>query len=76
MESLSKISAPSTDVQQLRKFYDSCESNIRALEMLGVQTDSYGISPILINSNSAKEVTGTITLYNIQNKFSGRLLPK
>ena len=42
MESLSKISAPSTDVQQLRKFHDSCESNIRALETLGVQTDSYG----------------------------------
>ena len=42
MESLSKISAPSTEVQQLRKFHDSCESNIRALETLGVQTDSYG----------------------------------
>ena len=42
MESLSKISAPSADVQQLRKFYDSCESNIRALETLGVQTDLYG----------------------------------
>ena len=50
MESLSKISAPSTDVQQLRKFYDSCESNIRALETLGVQTDSYGslLIPILL----------------------------
>ena len=42
MELLSKISAPSTDVRQLRKFHDSCESNIRALETLGVQTDSYG----------------------------------
>lgn len=50
MESLSKISAPSADVQQLRKFYDSCESNIRALETLGVQTDSYGslLIPILL----------------------------
>ena len=42
MELLSKISAPSTDVRQLRKFHDSCESNICALETLGVQTDSYG----------------------------------
>ena len=50
MESLSNISAPSADVQQLRKFYDSCESNIRALETLGVQTDSYGslLIPILL----------------------------
>ena len=50
MESLSKISAPSADVQQLRKFYDSCESNIRALETLGVQTVSYGslLIPILL----------------------------
>ncbi|XP_078370370.1 uncharacterized protein LOC144654152 [Oculina patagonica] len=50
MESLSKISAPSADVQQLRQFYDSCESNIRALETLGVQTDSYGslLIPILL----------------------------
>ena len=50
MESLSKISAPSADVQQLRKFYDSCESNIRALETLGVQTDSYGslLIPIVL----------------------------
>ena len=50
MESLSKISAPSADVQQLRKFHDSCESNIRALETLGVQTDSYGslLIPILL----------------------------
>ena len=50
MESLSKISAPLADVQQLRKFYDSCESNIRALETLGVQTDSYGslLIPILL----------------------------
>ena len=50
MESLSKISALSDDVQQLRKFYDSCESNIRALETLGVQTDSYGslLIPILL----------------------------
>ena len=50
MESLSKISAPSADVQQLRKFYNSCESNIRALETLGVQTDSYGslLIPILL----------------------------
>lgn len=42
MESLSKISTPSTDVQQLQKFHDSCKSNIRALETLVVQTDSYG----------------------------------
>ena len=42
MELLSKINAPSTDVRQLRKFHDSCESNIRALQTLGVQTDSYG----------------------------------
>ena len=50
MESLSKISAPSADVQELRKFHDSCESNIRALETLGVQTDSYGslLIPILL----------------------------
>ena len=50
MESLSKISAPSADVQQLQNFYDSCESNILALEMLGVQTDSYGslLIPILL----------------------------
>ena len=51
MESLSKISAPSTDVQQLQKFHDSCKSNIRALETLGVQTDSYGslLIQILLN---------------------------
>ena len=50
MESLSKISAPSADVQQLQKFHDSCESNIRALETPGVQTDSYGslLIPILL----------------------------
>ena len=50
MESLLKISAPSADVQQLRKFHDSCESNIRALETLGVQTNSYGslLIPILL----------------------------
>jgi len=36
MESLSKTSAPSADVQQLRKFHNSCESNIHALETLGV----------------------------------------
>ena len=50
VESLSKISAPSADVQQLRKFHDSCESNIRALETLGIQTDSYGslLIPILL----------------------------
>ena len=27
---------------KLRKFHNSCESNFRALETLGVQTDSYG----------------------------------
>ena len=50
MESLSKLSAPSADVPQLRKFHDSCESNIRALETLGIQTDSYGslLIPILL----------------------------
>ena len=35
MGSLSKISAPSADVQQLREFCNSSESNIRALETLG-----------------------------------------
>ena len=29
-------------MQKLRKFHDSCESNIRALKTLGVQTDSCG----------------------------------
>lgn len=50
MESLSKLNTPSMDVQQLRKFYDDCESNIRALETLGVQTDCYGslLIPILL----------------------------
>ena len=40
----------SADVQQLRTFHDSCESNICALETLGVQTDSYGslLIPILL----------------------------
>ena len=41
MESLSKIDSP-TDIHNLRRFYDSCETNIRALETLDVQTDSYG----------------------------------
>lgn len=50
MESLSNISGPPNDVQQLRTFYDNCESNIRALETLGVETDSYGslLIPILL----------------------------
>ena len=50
MKSLSKISAPSADVQQLRKFHDNCESNIHALETLGIQTDSYDslLIPILL----------------------------
>ena len=41
MESLSKIDSP-TDIHNLRRFYDSCETNIHALETLDVQTDSYG----------------------------------
>ena len=73
MESLSNISAPSADVQQLRKFYDICESNIRALETLGSPDRFIWKS---VNPNTAKEITGTITLYNIQNKSSGRLFPK
>lgn len=50
MESLSKLNTSSMDVQQLQKFYDDCESNIRALETLGVQTDCYGslLIPILL----------------------------
>ena len=32
----------------LRKFYDKCETKIRALETLGIQTDSYGRLLILI----------------------------
>ncbi len=50
IEALSKIHSLSTDVHQLRKFYDICESNIRALEMLEVQKDSYGslLIPILL----------------------------
>ena len=41
MESLSKIDSP-MDIHNLRRFYDSCETNIRTLETLDVQTDSYG----------------------------------
>lgn len=50
IESLSKLNTPSMDVQQLRKSYDDCKSNIRALETLGVQTDCYGslLIPILL----------------------------
>ena len=35
MESLSKISVPSADVQQLRKFYDSCKSTHSCLRNAG-----------------------------------------
>ena len=50
MESLSKIDSP-TDMHNLRRFLDSCETNIRALETLDVQTDSYGslLIPTLLN---------------------------
>ena len=67
MESLSKISAPSADVQQLRKFYDSCESNICAFETLGVQTDSYGslLIPILLKK-SPEQLRCTIFRTNPQ----------
>lgn len=53
MESLSKLNTPSMNVQQLRKFYDDCESSIRALETLGVQTDCHGslLIPILLTQD-------------------------
>ena len=49
-KSLSKIDNPSTDTQQLRKFYEKCETNICVLETLGIQTDSYGslLIPIIL----------------------------
>ena len=45
-----KNQCASADVQQLRKTHNSWESNIRALETQGVQTDSYSslLTPILL----------------------------
>ena len=52
MESLSKIDSP-TGIHNLRRFYDSCETNICALETLDVQTDTYGslLIPTLLKKN-------------------------
>lgn len=56
LESLSKLTTPSMEVQQLRKFYDNCESNISTLKTLAVQRDCYGslLIPILLK-NRAKQ---------------------
>ena len=50
MESLSKLHSRTNDGHQLRQFYDSYDSNIRALERLDVEADSYGslLIPILL----------------------------
>ena len=56
IESLSKLTTPSMEVQQLRKFYDNCESNISTLKTLALQRDCYGslLIPILLK-NRAKQ---------------------
>lgn len=48
MESLLEISKPSANRYSRRKFYGQCESNIRALETLRVDTSSYGSLLILL----------------------------
>ena len=67
MKALSKSSVPSTNIHQLRKFYDNRENNIHALENLGVQTDSYGslLIPIVL-----RELPGQLRCM----LFCGRLL--
>ena len=60
MESLSKVRAP------LREQH-SCLRNAGSPDRFIWQS---------VNPNTAKEITGTITLYNIQNKSSGRLFPE
>ena len=51
MDSLSKIHGPlSCEIKELRTFYDTCETNIRGLETLGITTESYGslLIPIIV----------------------------
>lgn len=50
MEALLNIPATSMKTSNLREIYDTCETNIRGLETLGVKTDSYGslLIPILL----------------------------
>ena len=60
MESLYNISAPSTN-KSIAKFYDNCESNIRALENLGVQTHSYGsLLNLIVLKKLTEQIRSTI----------------
>ena len=58
MESIINIPLPTNNTTNLREFYHTCESNIRGLEALDVNADSYGnlLIPILL-----KKIPGELT---------------